>query len=396
MNLYTLLLYSFLRYHLKSGYGMVVCDLWEHTLAHRKSPNSTQQHSSAFMELSLDLSLGFVPKPISLFFADVSGNRDKTDKVATLDGFVQRLEDELRKVEAFKRELPLCMLLLNDAIARMKEEKVKCSVLQDPPTNEQFVPPKTNSGGSENEKCEKKNWMSSAQLWSTQKIKSTNEDGDRSVPQNPINGNWCAPRKEGSQIPSFSLMGHASELSHSNSKSVCGDTSSGSSLLRVEVQSQPQPPQHMQQNSRKQRRCWSPELHRRFVDALQQLGGAQVATPKQIRELMQVDSLTNDEVKSHLQKYRLHVRRFPVSSVGQADNGSWMGQDECGDKSKGNLSQSGSPQGPLTPLLLGGGGSAKGISSPGRNSVDAEDEQSDCRNWKGGLHQHLEADNQSL
>lgn len=95
------------------------------------------------------------------------------------------------------------------------------------------------------------------------------------MPQNPINGNLCAPRKEGSQIPSFSLMGHGSELSHSNSKSVCGDTSSGSSLLRVEVQSQPQPPQHMQQNPRKQRRCWSPELHRRFVDALQQLGGAQ-------------------------------------------------------------------------------------------------------------------------
>jgi len=115
MNLYPLLLYIFLRYHLKSGYGMVVCDLWEHT-AHRKSPNPTQQHPSAFMELSLDLSLGFVPKPISLFFADVSGNRDKTDKVATLDGFVQRLEDELRKVEAFKRELPLCMLLLNDGV----------------------------------------------------------------------------------------------------------------------------------------------------------------------------------------------------------------------------------------------------------------------------------------
>jgi SHAQKYF class myb-like DNA-binding protein len=28
-----------------------------------------------------------------------------------------------------------------------------------------------------------------------------------------------------------------------------------------------------------------------------------VATPKQIRELMKVDGLTNDEVKSHLQVY---------------------------------------------------------------------------------------------
>lgn len=79
-----------------------------------------------------------------------------------------------------------------------------------------------------------------------------------------------------------------------------------------------------------------------------------------------------------MQKYRLHVRRFPVSSVGQANKGLWMDQDECGDhiESKGNLSQSGSPQGPLTPLLIGGSG---------RNSMDAEDEQSDCRNWKGGI-----------
>ncbi|TKY70543.1 hypothetical protein E2542_SST06833 [Spatholobus suberectus] len=62
-----------------------------------------------------------------------------------------------------------------------------------------------------------------------------------------------------------------------------------------------------------------------------------------------------------------------------------MAQDHSGDKSKGNMSQSGSPQGPLTPLLLRG--SVKGLSSPGRNSVDAEDEQSDCRNWKAGIHQ---------
>ncbi|CAN1181441.1 Transcription factor HHO3 [Linum perenne] len=55
------------------------------------------------------------------------------------------------------------------------------------------------------------------------------------------------------------------------------------------------------QAQRKQRRCWSPELHRRFLHALQQLGGSHAATPKQIRELMKVDGLSNDEVKSHLQ-----------------------------------------------------------------------------------------------
>ena len=85
-----------------------------------------------------------------------------------------------------------------------------------------------------------------------------------------------------------------------------------------------------------------------------------------------------------MQKYRLHVRRHPGSSAGQT-NGLWMAQDQCGDKARESFSQqSGSPQGPL---LLGGSG--KGLSSSGRNSMDGEeDEASDCRNWKGGLHHH--------
>eukprot|EP00250_Pteridium_aquilinum_P003548 c13857_g1_i1 orf=417-1958(+) len=70
------------------------------------------------------------------------------------------------------------------------------------------------------------------------------------------------------------------------------------------------------QPTRKARRSWSPDLHRLFLDTLHKLGGAQ-ATPKQIRELMKIEGLTNDEVKSHLQKYRLHARRLgssPASS----------------------------------------------------------------------------------
>ncbi|MCO5548810.1 hypothetical protein L7F22_002272 [Adiantum nelumboides] len=63
---------------------------------------------------------------------------------------------------------------------------------------------------------------------------------------------------------------------------------------------------------RKARRCWSPELHQRFLHALQQLGGPRLATPKQIREVMHVEGLTNDEVKSHLQKFRLHTIRRPA------------------------------------------------------------------------------------
>jgi len=92
-----------------------------------------------------------------------------------------------------------------------------------------------------------------------------------------------------------------------------------------------------------------------------------------------------------MQKYRLHVRRFPVSSIQEANKlALYMAQDQCEDISKGNFSESVSPQGPLTPLLLGG--SVHGLSSHGRNSMDAEDEQSDCRNWKSDQEQQHEAE----
>ncbi|KAL2333600.1 hypothetical protein Fmac_014813 [Flemingia macrophylla] len=357
------------------------------------------------MEPNLDLSLAFVPRTISEILGEVSQLKDGFQRI---EDFVQRLEDEKRKIEAFKRELPLCMILVNDAISRLKGE-INGVKLQDKPVVEELMPLlKTNSEeiGSlivgKDKSSDMKNWMSNFQLCNAE-TKPRNEEGDRCVPNNPIqplketkesgrtslafNGNKTVMRDEkvNSHVPSLGLMTPVSELNHRKTESGCGNGSSSLIISRVETKGQLQ----SLQNLKKQRRCWSPELHRRFVDALQQLGGPQVATPKQIRELMQVVGLTNDEVKSHLQKYRLHFRRPQVSSVGQGNINSDLCIDKCGDnKSKENLSQSGSPQGPL---FLGGSG--KGISSSGRSSIETEeDERSDCCNWKWGLHQKSEAD----
>lgn len=47
---------------------------------------------------------------------------------------------------------------------------------------------------------------------------------------------------------------------------------------------------------------WTPELHRRFVQAVEQLG-VDKAVPSRILEIMGIDSLTRHNVASHLQVY---------------------------------------------------------------------------------------------
>ncbi|XP_022741601.1 two-component response regulator ARR1-like isoform X2 [Durio zibethinus] len=76
---------------------------------------------------------------------------------------------------------------------------------------------------------------------------------------------------------------------------------------------------------KKPRVVWSVELHQQFVAAVNQLG-IDKAVPKKILELMNVPGLTRENVASHLQKYRLYLRR--LSGVSQHQNSFMSHQEE--------------------------------------------------------------------
>ena len=73
---------------------------------------------------------------------------------------------------------------------------------------------------------------------------------------------------------------------------------------------------------KKPRVVWSAELHQQFVTAVNQLG-IDKAVPKRILDLMGVQGLTRENVASHLQKYRLYLKRLQgVNSGGGSTGGS--------------------------------------------------------------------------
>ncbi|KAF3587210.1 hypothetical protein Bca4012_070338 [Brassica carinata] len=261
--------------------------------------------------------------------------------------YIEALEEERRKILVFQRELPLCIDLVTQAIERCKKEitetatdnvygQSECSEQttgQCTPVLEQFLTIKDSSTFNEEEveeefedeqgnhdpendsedKNMKSDWLKSVQLWNQ---------------PDPL-----LPKEEQSQ----QMMETVVKRDESMREDANAMANSGERRRR--------------ETERKQRRCWSSQLHRRFLNALQHLGGPHVATPKQIRELMKVDGLTNDEVKSHLQKYRLHTRR-PSQTVPNNGNsqkqhfvvvgGLWVAQsDYSAGKTTGRATTSG-------------------------------------------------------
>ncbi|KAL2510040.1 myb-like transcription factor family protein [Forsythia ovata] len=275
---------------------------------------------------------------------DSHNHSDYSDKMQRCHDYIHALEEEHKKIQVFQRELPLCLELVTQAIEACKQQlsgttteynlpgQSECSeqISSEEPILEEFIPIKRASSNSDDDEeqsqkpsndnsSKKSDWLRSVGLWNQTPDPTPEEDSPKevsvvAVKKNDSSGAFHPFKKDksvGTETVSTTSQGlinrSVPKVAVASSSAEKGGSDGGGNKKEG-------------QSERKTRRTWSPELHKRFLQALDRLGGSHVATPKQIRDFMKVDGLTNDEVKSHLQKYRLHTRRSPNHSIHNNNN----------------------------------------------------------------------------
>ncbi|XP_048328658.1 transcription factor HHO5-like [Ziziphus jujuba] len=269
------------------------------------------------------LKVSYVPKSITNLLNDLQKVQDVSQRWSVLNDYMREHEEELARVMVFKRELPQCMLLLMDAIEVLKVEIRKAEKEKEHAEEQKRI--------SELLARNKRSYENYNQ---NEQMNNTNvEQGHGQYLVNPLSAanSWDSYRPDlnrTDQPYNYGENGKGKEVEREVAvvtktkypRIGSSDNHEGISLVGNESAEEP----HYQQEPRQQaepmlpeptdlwrnitRRYWTPDLHARFLDALNILGGPEVATPKQIKETMQIEGLTTDQVKSHLQKYRNHNR----------------------------------------------------------------------------------------
>ncbi|KDP24333.1 hypothetical protein JCGZ_25629 [Jatropha curcas] len=215
------------------------------------------------MRLSLKTSGSYIPKSIANLLKELSKIDSSSEKLTILNNFLKKHEEELSKVQLFKNELPQCMLLILDAIETLKEAVLNIK------KGTGFEPGSDERGVMEFFAMKRRGYeIMQREIFDPEEIKiQAVEEPEKSVGYGSLSVIRANDQTLNFRAKQMLLMPRGKPRGKNN------------------------------------RIIWTTELHSRFVDALEFLGGPEAATPKQIKEVMKLEGLTID------QKYRLHIRK---------------------------------------------------------------------------------------
>ncbi|XP_074355951.1 transcription factor HHO2-like [Apium graveolens] len=311
------------------------------------------------MDVNLNTSLSFMN--ISGLMSHISMFGNNSEKIEKLNIYAKELNAEIIKLKEFKYDSPLCILVLTEAIQNLQKEIFWYTNMKADAVTHEFMPLK--SGDSKEAKrqeksddADKKNWMSSFQLGSnnveydTTKKNYASRDSsselireDIAIFDNSDSRIYINSRKRKStfelyQKPS-SVVIHDFNANNGQHSSVgafrlssCNKNFSNNFITNLTYQ------HSLIETSKKPRLSWTHDLHREFLRVVEELGGPAVATPKQIKKGMEIDNLTTDEIKSHLQKYRYQFQKqylasTPALAAPSTSKSSLIGQGSQEDRS---------------------------------------------------------------
>jgi SHAQKYF class myb-like DNA-binding protein len=109
---------------------------------------------------------------------------------------------------------------------------------------------------------------------------------------------------------------------------------------------------------------WTPQLHKLFEEAVQKIG-LDKAVPKTIMQYMNVEGLTRENVASHLQKYRLSLKKTTTDADGKPTDA------DASTGGGGDIDDAGGAAASAA-AAAAGTGSGSGSGSPDVRHVEAE------------------------
>ncbi|KAF7822357.1 transcription factor HHO5-like [Senna tora] len=239
------------------------------------------------LELGLSSKQTCIPKSTVNFLNDLK-NLDYCvpEKLSKLEAYLQKHKEEFLRLEPFQQVFPVCVELLKDSIEILQDEIMLLG-----------------------ESMPTKDLMNSLAFQANDSKQKQPVVAEYDEPKNHLPSSYYGENIEKEIMEESSITPNA-KIPNVEFTNICHYGPN----LRVDDYLDHPTPQISEPIMRGNRITWSPELHAKFLEALNANGGPQAARPKQIKEFMKVDGLTNEQIKSHLQKYRLQLRALQTQN----------------------------------------------------------------------------------